>query len=257
MEDLARATQAALEAGDWSGLVELWMDWEEAGERERMVELLEEAAGRGHGDAMWLLARQGAGEESAGRMERAAEMGSVPAQRELGVMYATGDGVVERDLEAAARWYRLAAEGGDAESQYDLGLMLLLGEGGAKNVEEGLRWLERAGEQAEGDALRVLVDCYEEGRLGVGKDAEKAALWRERLAEHERRFPPRSCRLYTVEGIGREEDWRWLLEIEGVEGYSIVSGEDELAVGYAPEVIGAGELDERVGAGCPRARAVE
>ena len=65
-------------------------------------------------------------------------------------MYATGDWSGPKDLAEAARWYRLAAEKGEAESQYDLGFMLLLGEGGPKNTEEGVMWLERAGELGRG-----------------------------------------------------------------------------------------------------------
>ena len=106
-------------------------------------------------------------------------------------MYATGDCVSGLlDLAKAARWYRLAAEGGDTESQYDLGLMLLLGEGEPKNTEEGLMWLERAGERGDTAVCRLLVDCYESGYCGVPLDAEKAARWRNRLEEYERLHPP-------------------------------------------------------------------
>jgi hypothetical protein len=97
-------------------------------------------------------------------------------------MYATGDWSGPKDLVEAARWYRLAAEQGHAESQYDLGFMLLLGEGGHKNTEEGLMWLERAGDFA----FRLLVDCYENGYCGVPVDATKAARWRKLLEEHEK-----------------------------------------------------------------------
>ena len=101
-------------------------------------------------------------------------------------MYATGDWSGPKDLAEAARCYRLAAEKGDADSQYDLGFMLLLGEGGPKNIDEGLMWLERAGAQGECLALRLLVDCYENGYYEVPIDPAKAQLWRSRLEEHER-----------------------------------------------------------------------
>jgi TPR repeat protein len=43
-------------------------------------------------------------------------------------MYRDGDGVPEDDAEAA-RWYRLAADQGHAPAQFNLGLMHATGEG--------------------------------------------------------------------------------------------------------------------------------
>jgi TPR repeat protein len=79
----------------------------------------------------------------------------VNAQRELGAAYATGDWSGPKDLVEAARWYRLAAEKGNARSQCDLGFMLLLDEGEPKNTEEGLMWIERAGELEDDSAYRT------------------------------------------------------------------------------------------------------
>ncbi len=108
-----------------------------------MYELLKDAAAKNHPDAIWLLATHFADSpetdpEFERQILRAGRLGSVNAQRALGVLYATGDWSGPKDLVEAARWYRLAAEKGHAESQYDLGFMLLLGEGGPKNIEEGL-----------------------------------------------------------------------------------------------------------------------
>lgn len=49
-----------------------------------------------------------------------AEHGDVPAQYDLGVLYANGTRVPQEDAEAA-RWYRLVASRGDAEAQFNLG----------------------------------------------------------------------------------------------------------------------------------------
>src|SRR5947207_8110338 len=113
-----------------------------------------------HPDAIWFLAgRESQDPETdpnyAQQLLRAGELGSVNAQRQLGVMYATGDWSGPKDLAEAVRWYRLAAEKGNAESQYDLGFMLLLGEGGPKNIEDGLMWLERAVELGEYSVFRL------------------------------------------------------------------------------------------------------
>jgi TPR repeat protein len=43
----------------------------------------------------------------------AAEAGHPPAQRKLGEIYDSGNTVVERDYQAAIRWYEKAREGGE------------------------------------------------------------------------------------------------------------------------------------------------
>lgn len=63
--------------------------------------------------------------------------------------------------------------------------MLLLGEGGPKNIEEGLLWLERAREQEEYNAFRLLEDFYGNGFCEVPADAAKARLWRDRREAYE------------------------------------------------------------------------
>ncbi len=188
--ELLAKTKQALDADDWDAVVRMWQPWVEQGDaeaeyqlayhylwctpveddatRDRMKDLLRDAAAKDHPDAILFLAtRETHSPETDPEFERqvlrAGNLGSVYAQRHLGVMYTTGDWTGPKDLAEAARWYRRAAEKGHAESQYDLGFMLLLGEGGPKNVEEGLMWLERAGEQGEYKAFRLLLDCYEDG----------------------------------------------------------------------------------------------
>ena len=46
----------------------------------------------------------------------AAEQGYAPAQYNLGVMYANGEGVAKND-EQAVKWYRKAAEQGDEDAK--------------------------------------------------------------------------------------------------------------------------------------------
>src|SRR6185295_17937502 len=83
---------------------------------------------------------------------RAADLGSVPAQRDLGCCYATGDDGWPLDLALARHWYGQAAAHGHADAQYNFGLMLLLGEGGTVDPV-GREWIERAA--AQGDAAAV------------------------------------------------------------------------------------------------------
>lgn len=57
-----------------------------------------------------------------------AEAGDAEAQLQMGMRYATGDGVVQNDKEAA-RWFERAARQGLAEAEYEYGLALLNGRG--------------------------------------------------------------------------------------------------------------------------------
>ena len=50
----------------------------------------------------------------------AADQGIAEAQMKVGYCYATGNGV-PKNLEEAAKWYRLAAEQGNAKAQITLG----------------------------------------------------------------------------------------------------------------------------------------
>jgi TPR repeat protein len=78
---------------------------------------------------------------------RAAEGGSVQAQRVAGASLATGDwreGKVPQDLPAAVAWYRRAAEAGDADAQYNLASMLGEGEGCERDLPAAREWLRRA-----------------------------------------------------------------------------------------------------------------
>jgi len=62
-----------------------------------------------------------------------AEQGDAKAQADLGVMYATGEGV-PRDLVEAVAWYRQAADQGWAEAQNALGSMYATGRGGCRTA---------------------------------------------------------------------------------------------------------------------------
>jgi len=272
-QELLAQTKQALDADDWNAVVRLWKPWVEQGDADaeyqlafnylwctpcddeatcdQMKELLRRAAAKNHPDAIWFLATRELGaRETSPEFERdllrAGQLGSIHAQRKLGVMYATGEWSGPKDLAEAVRWYRLAAAKGEAQSQYDLGFMLLLGEGEPKNIDEGLMWLEHAGARGEWSAFRLLVDCYENGYCGVPVDAAKAQLWRGRLEEYERRNPPKPSRSYSIEGSASQSSLEPLLDIEGVTGFGFMSGGNTFSVSYEPALVTPAELDEKV-----------
>ena len=225
--ELLAKTKHALDADDWNAVERIWQPSIEQGEAEaefqlgyhylrfaaheddsateRMEALVRSAAAKDHADALWFLAsrlqhsQQGTTPESERLLLRAGELGSVNAQGLLGCLYATGDCSWPMDLAKAAAWYRRAAERGDRSAQYELGFMLLLGEGEPKNTDEGLLWLERAGELGNTDACKLLADCYEKEAFDVPLNAAKAARWRDRLEEYERRCPSSPHVRYNLE----------------------------------------------------------
>jgi TPR repeat protein len=223
--------------------------YEDADTYEEMLQLLRNAAAKNHPDAIWHLATREIDDseinpEYQRRLLRAGQLGSVPAQRALGVLYATGEWAGPKDLTESARWYRLAAEKGEAESQYDLGFMLLLGEGEPKNVEEGLLWLERAGTQGHSTAFRLLVDCYQNGCCEAPLDTAKAELWRSKLEEYDLLHPLPPSRSYVCRGTVDQPTLACLWEIDGVTGYG--ANQNRVSVSYDPARITPEELDEHV-----------
>ena len=74
---------------------------------------------------------------------KAAEQGLPMAQCNLGVCYKNGNGV-EKDLEEAVKWYTKAANQGYARAQYYLALSYDKGEGVAKNDSEAMKWYTQA-----------------------------------------------------------------------------------------------------------------
>ena len=84
-----------------------------------------------------------------------AELGDVEAQYNLGVMYDEGAGV-ERDLAAAATWYRKAAEQGFVDAQTNLGIMYYHGQGVARDPAEAAYWFREAASHGDDEAAGYL-----------------------------------------------------------------------------------------------------
>lgn len=74
---------------------------------------------------------------------KAAEQGLPIAQCNLGVCYKNGDGV-EKNLEEAIKWYTKAANQEYAKAQYLLGKAYDEGQGVAKNDSEAMKWYLKA-----------------------------------------------------------------------------------------------------------------
>ena len=81
----------------------------------------------------------------------AADQGIAPAQSNLGIMYAEGQGVPQ-DYSEAVKWYRLAADQGDATAQSNLGLMYAEGRGVTQDYAEAVKWYRLAADQGHAGA---------------------------------------------------------------------------------------------------------
>ncbi|KAF9973106.1 hypothetical protein BGZ73_003661 [Actinomortierella ambigua] len=94
----------------------------------------------------------------------AAERGLSEAQTNLGVMYKTGQGVLQND-KLAAYWYHRSAVQGSVVAQINLGLMYRDGHGLEQNVVEAATWFLRAAEQGSAVAQMYLGAMYESGSI--------------------------------------------------------------------------------------------
>ena len=87
-----------------------------------------------------------------------ASQGDASAQFALGVMYRTGQGVVQ-DYAEAAKWYRMAAEQGHSEAQVGLGGMYGTGRGMPQSYVQAHLWFNLAAAQRleQASKLRDIV----------------------------------------------------------------------------------------------------
>ena len=120
-------------------------------------------------------------EQELAALRKRAESGDVKAQVQLGLAYASGDGVTADESEAV-KWFRKAADQGDAAGEYYLGEVYATGRGVPVDYVEALKWLRKAAAQGEAHAQYNLAAMYLQG-LGVSKDEAEAAKWMRRAAD--------------------------------------------------------------------------
>ena len=104
-----------------------------------------------------------------------AESGDAEAQLQLGMRYATGDGVVQNEKEAA-KWFERAARQGLPEAQYEYGLALLQGRGVVQDYQAAFKWIEKPALRGHAKAQYSLGELYRYG-TGTPIDKPRAYLW--------------------------------------------------------------------------------
>jgi len=101
-----------------------------------------------------------------------ADQGDANARHNLGVMYASGQGVV-KDQKIAVKWFTLAARQGLAKAQLSLGLRYASGIGVALDEKTAAKWLTQAAKNGHVWAQVNLGVMHTRGQ-GVAKDKETA-----------------------------------------------------------------------------------
>jgi len=104
-----------------------------------------------------------------------AEKGEVEGQIGLGLLHLSGQGV-EKDLNRAIEWLRLAAAQSNAFAQNKLGEQYKIGEGVQRDYAQALKWFKQSADQGYAAAQANLGQLYQFG-LGVAADEDEAIKW--------------------------------------------------------------------------------
>jgi TPR repeat protein len=111
----------------------------------------------------------------------AADRGDPVAQTNLAYLFETG-GNGSANPPEAAKWYLRAAVSGFARAEFNLGILYLLGTGVERSDEEAARWIREAADAGCPKAEATLGYLYANGK-GVPRDAHKALELTEKAAK--------------------------------------------------------------------------
>ena len=114
--------------------------------------------------------------------QKAAERDNANALFNLGRMLESGRGMLDRSYTKAANCYRKAAGLGNVEAQNQLGWLYHIGLGVTKNVEEAIKWMTASANQGLVLAMNNLGWIYRHG-IGIPKNRQEAVKWFKKAAE--------------------------------------------------------------------------
>jgi uncharacterized protein len=83
---------------------------------------------------------------------------------------------LEKDMDQAVKWIRMAAEKGDATAEYELGIYYLRGLGVDKDPSVAARWFQRSAEQGHVQAQNSIGYSLATGH-GTETDLIEAYKW--------------------------------------------------------------------------------
>ena len=119
-----------------------------------------------------MLTKQGRFTDAFNCFKRAADLGSVVAQYNLGMCYFNGEGIVANKAEAVM-WFRRAADQGYSVAQCSLGGCYLDGLGVIADRAEAAKWFRKAAEQGDEIAQRGLNQIQQTSTPVVAVETER------------------------------------------------------------------------------------
>ncbi|WP_426611028.1 caspase family protein [Bradyrhizobium sp. McL0616] len=154
--------------------------------------------------------------------EKAAAAGYPTAMHNIGVLYATGEGV-KKDNAEAARWYKKASDAGDPLGMLELGWLYAFGEGNARNCPEAIRLNEAAVKAGVGAAMNNLGLLYMRGRCVERDYAEARRLFEQGAALNDDSALNSLGSMYNeAQGVPRNTRLaRELFERSAAQGYAL------------------------------------
>lgn len=110
-------------------------------------------------------------------LRKAASLGVVRAQLQLGDLYLAGRGGVAADRDEAFRWYAVAARGGDAEALYQLGKCHRRGLGAPPDAAAALLCWTRAAAAGHGRARKRAGKLAADQECAAAARRVAASIW--------------------------------------------------------------------------------
>lgn len=162
-------------------------------DREKSLQLYEQAAAAGHGAALLALSRHHRGQTGAPAdlpraldlLQQSAAKDHVPAQLELAFAYLNGSTGAPRDPAQAFPWFRKAAAAGSVTAQCMVADFYRDGTGGApKDPKQAHSWYVKTAASTAPCASKSQFELYRlyEAGLGVRKDLPQALHWLQEAA---------------------------------------------------------------------------
>ncbi len=120
--------------------------------------------------------------DKAKQIERKAFEGVPEAQHDMGAIYVSGHGNIERDLDRAITWFQEAANNGVANAKYNLGVLYHQGMGVTASLDKAMELYIEAADMGHPEAQYNLGIANIEG-IGVPYNPQKAAQYFEKAAK--------------------------------------------------------------------------
>ena len=150
------------------------------------IKLLRSAMQKGHDDAPYVLAKYylfaDRYAEGASLFEAFAKQGDAEMQRGLGICYEFGYGVVQ-NYNTAVYWYNQSTEQGDAEAECRLGLCYIHGKGTKQSDYLAAYHFESSAKKGYSKSQLMLGVLYCDGK-GVAKNRSLGVQWLQKAYEN-------------------------------------------------------------------------